>query len=155
MIKRRFLIGVSVGLAILTGCARDIRRPPPDPATLAINTVALRIQRELTALRRIQQSQTPPIHAYPIPPGALSTPIQLRWSGRLLPAARAVVTLIGHDWTFRVVGRRPTNPTIVRIDAVRRPAFAVLESLGWQAGRRAGITINRKQRIVEVVYVSR
>ena len=153
MMKRVFLTGVSVGLAILTGCARDVR-PPPDPAALAINTVAIRIQREITALRRIQQSQTPKVHAYRIPAGALSTPMQFRWSGRLLPAARAVVTLIGHHWTFRVVGRRPTNPTIVRIDATRRPAFAVLESLGWQAGRRAGITINQERRIVEVVYVS-
>lgn len=155
MTKRRFLIGVSVGLIAMTGCARDIRRAPPDPATLAINTVAIRIQRELTALRRIQQSQIPAVHAYRIPAGALSTPIQFQWSGRLLPAARAVVTLIGHRWTLRVVGRRPTNPTIVRIDAMRRPAFTILESLGWQAGTRAGITINQKQRIVEVVYVSR
>lgn len=139
-------------ILVLSGCARQFTRPE-DPSLKAVGVTAKRISTELARLNRMEQTQVPPIPSYPVPRGALSTPIEINWSGRLVPAVKAVASLIGNGWTVRVVGRPPVSSPLVTIQANHTPAYVVLESLGWQAGKHAGVVVNRAQRLIEVVYI--
>jgi hypothetical protein len=141
-----------IAVILISGCARQIIRPP-DPVLSGIHGVAERIAATLTRLQRLQQSRIPPIPSYPIPQGALATPIQMNWSGRLLPAVQAVATLAGPRWTVQVVGRPPVSPPLVTINVTHTAAYQVLESLGWQAGRRTGVVVDLAHHVIQVIYV--
>lgn len=151
---RRQIIGALVASTLLTGCARDVR-PPADPVMVSLATTAHRIRRELSLLRRVQQATLPKAPVYALPHGVLAQPVQLTWSGRLSPAVRALAALLGKPWTVQVTGLPPTTPVIVAIRSRKTPAFRILESLGWQAGRRAGIVIHQQTHVIQVVYVGR
>ena len=77
---RAILIGVAAGL--LAGCAHQVARPA-DPVLTGIHRAADRIARALTRLSRMKQAAVHHVQSYPIPRGALATPIQMNWSGRL------------------------------------------------------------------------
>ena len=153
LIRRAGTALMLAAAALLAGCATTC--PGPDPSIVALNTQAVRIAHELTRLRRVDEARSPKVQAYGVPSGALALPIQFDWAGRLVPAVRAVTALLGHGWAVRVVGRAPVNPVVVTVHVTRTPAFDVLESLGWQGGRTAGVVINRAKHLIEVVYVSR
>ncbi len=150
MWARAVLIGVAAGL--LAGCAHQVARPA-DPVLTGIHRAADRIARALTRLSRMKQAAVHHVQSYPIPKGALATPIQMNWSGRLLPAVRAVAALVGHGWTVRSVGRPPVAPPLVSVHVEKTPAYEVLESMGWQAGRQAGVVVNLKAHLIEVIYI--
>lgn len=153
MTKRYWQIGIiALGMA---GCAQEPVKPapPPDPVMVSLNATAHRIRRELALLRRLQQTHTAHPIPYRVPPGRLGRPIQLSWSGRLTPAVRAVAVLLGPPWTITRIGHPPPQPVIVSIRARKVPAFQVLESLGWQAGRRAGVVVNPATHVIQVTYV--
>ncbi len=147
---RAILIGVLGGA--LAGCAHQVVRPA-DPVLTGIHRAADRIALALTRLSRMKQASIHHVQSYPIPRGALATPIQMNWSGRLLPAVRAVAALVGHGWTVRRVGRPPVAPLIVSVHVQKTPAYEVLESLGWQAGRQAGVVVNLQARLIEVITI--
>lgn len=141
----------------LAGCATAPPRtttPPPDPALIALNSSAARISKSLTQLTRLQQVGTPAVPVYQTPTsGALSTPVTLNWAGSAAPAVKAIAQMVGGHWHVKEVGRPPLVPVVVHINVTGVPAYKVLEDIGWQAGQKTGVVVDRASRTIEVVYV--
>ncbi|MHB8408973.1 MAG: DotD/TraH family lipoprotein [Acidiferrobacterales bacterium] len=136
---------------VLAGCATT-PPSPPDPVLAGLNQAAGRIARQLTKLSASNPASN--VTAYPAPKtGPLAVPVTLAWSGPLEPAVGTVADLIGFH--VRTVGRPPSLPVLVRVDAHRRPAFLLLQDIGWQAGSYAGITVYPARHLVEIVYIGR
>ena len=135
---------------VLTGCATVPERN--DVVVLdQIHSSAARIERQLTAL---SAARAPQVTAYPQPTsGPLADPITLSWSGPMEPAVQSVADLIG--FRVRHTGRPPTLPILVRVRVHNTAAFSVLQTLGWQAGTRAGLVVVPARRVIDIVYVAR
>lgn len=138
-------------LVTLAGCATA----PPDRHEVVvfeqINASAARIEHQLTAL---DASRAPDVKAYPAPTsGPLASQITLSWSGPLEPAVQSVADLIGYH--VRHTGRRPILPILVRIHAMHKTAFSILQNLGWQSGTRAGLVVVPSRHVIDIVYVAR
>lgn len=156
---RKCVAGLAAAVAlVMAGCASTA--PPPvqqDPAMVSLAAAADSIHADLNLLAQIRQQQTglpqrTKTHKTPAT-GKVALPITLKWSGPLEPAAEIVAEMAGY--TFKVVGNSPANPVLVNLEAMGKPAFEVIEDMGWQAGSKVGVVLNQKIGELQVVYVGR
>ena len=152
--NRVVAIGLTMMLPILlSACATPQTKTSQhhqDPAIAALNKTANRVAHQLQLLNATKHSPKH-AHIYPIPhQGPMSQHITLTWAGPIKPAVKSVAQLVGYH--FKVAGRAPASDIIVNVHAAGKPAFAVLQNLGWQAGAGAGIVVRPGRKLIMLVY---
>ena len=149
---------VAVGLTLmlpmlLSACATphaNVDKHQQDPAIAALDKTANRVAHQLQLLNATKHSPKHS-HIYPIPhQGPMAQRITLTWAGPIRPAVKSVAQLVGYH--FKVSGRAPATDIIVNVHATGKPAFAVLQNLGWQAGSGAGIVVRPGRKLIMLVY---
>jgi hypothetical protein len=147
-------------LILSAGCAKPPQAPPAptktDPAIVELNMAAKSIHEDLNMLSRIRQEETgihKDVRAYKTPPQDVdvSQPMTLNWSGPLEPAVQLVAQKVGYR--FKVIGAAPAQPVLVSLTAKDKPAFEVLEDIGWQAGKQVGVVLNQELKELQVIYL--
>lgn len=140
-------------LVMLAGCATPAPAPT-DPALIELDTQAAHVRRTLDQLSATFEAGVPPTEIYPIPTtGTLAKPISMVWYGSMRKAVRSIAELVGYG--FQVEGTPPPSTILVGVNAHEEPAFAVLQNIGLQAGKHAGVVVRPKQRLIAVVYVGK
>lgn len=154
MANRRVAIGFAMVLPILlSACATPQTKASlghQDPAIAALDKTASQVAHQLQLLNATKHSPKH-AHIYPIPhQGPMAQHITLTWAGPIRPAVKSVAQLVGYH--FKVAGRAPASDIIVNVHATAKPAFAVLQNLGWQAGDGAGIVVRPGRKLIMLVY---
>jgi len=154
------VMATSTVLAAMSGCAKPPQAvpgpPETDPAIVELSRAADSIHKDLNLLSRIRQEESgvhEQVKAYKTPPAnsRISEPITLSWSGPLEPAVEVVARKVGYN--FRVIGSAPSQPVLVNLRATDKPAFEILEDMGWQAGDKAGVVLNQEQKELQIIYL--
>jgi len=147
---------------LLSGCAsfgssaKD--KQSEDPALKALAQAADSVSSDLNQYRQLEHARssregTEP-EAYDTPEqGPLAEPVTLNWQGPVYEITQTVAQLIGYD--FRSTGKPPTQPLMVQVNVTNKPAYQVLEDIGWQVGERAGVLVSDSHERVKLVYESR
>jgi hypothetical protein len=154
------VMATSTVLAAMSGCAKPPQTvpgpPETDPAIVELSRAADSIHQDLNLLSRIRQEESgvhEQVKAYKTPPAnsRISKPITLSWSGPLEPAVEVIAQKVGYN--FRVIGSAPSQPVLINLSAIDKPAFEILEDMGWQAGDKAGVVLNQEQKELQVIYL--
>lgn len=142
---------IALSSVLLAACA-SAPTVAPDPTVQELDHAAQKVVRLLTTIAASERSATPtpPVHAIPTT-GVLATPVSLQWYGPMTGAVRAVAVLIGYR--FEQTGAPPATPILVAVNRQSAPAYAVLETIGWQAGARADVIVRPDAHLVKIVYV--
>ena len=77
-------------------------------------------------------------------------PVTLTWEGPPEPLLSMLADLIGYD--FRALGKPPLTADSVTLEVRGRPAWTVLEDIGWQLGTRATVVVNEPIREIQLIY---
>lgn len=144
---------VNLAAAILAGCVTS--RPAlivgEDPAVAKLQSAAEEVHQSLQQLAELQQAATKKPTTYAVPQsGPLTLPVTLKWDGPPEPVLSLLADMIGYD--FRAVGKPPLTSHIVGVEVRHRPAWSVLEDIGWQLGDRTTVVVNEPVREIQLVY---
>jgi hypothetical protein len=159
--RKKMIIGVMSALILgtLTSCNTKSPTPvgaaPPDPVLQKIEKNSTEIHKQLVKLSKINQQKAKDTwgeaEVVKTPKtGPLSQLVTFRWSGPLQDAVKTLADMVQYD--FKVIGQKPIQERLVSIDALDKPAFNILEDLGWQAGENIGVVVDQKQRFIQIVY---
>jgi defect-in-organelle-trafficking protein DotD len=143
----------------LAGCITSTQMQPvatePDVVSTRLAQAAEKAAAALDTISGIEQARAP---AMPAPdnfanaPASLNQPITVKWSG---PAEQMVETLAGRaGLRFQSKGNRPGVPLTISINVYQKPMIEVLRDIGLQIGRRADITVNGMNNVIEIRYAS-
>ena len=153
-IIRLFYIFTMLTLTVLTGCAQEKPVPMERDSTLKkIQKSAAGIHNELKQLNQIQiktEGQRAPILSSPTT-GPLSEKVTLRWAGPITGVTEMLADMIG--FKFETLGTPPARDKIVNLNAMERPAFDVLQDIGWQAGEKIGLVVDEQSRVIKLAYM--
>lgn len=140
-----------VAAAVFVGCAsKQPMDPKIDPAIDQLNKTASDIQADLQKLATIRQSRFEKVELYEAPrKGPLTKKLTLKWAGPIEDVLEIIALTL--DYTFKVKGEAPVAPVLVHVDETRTPAFAILEDLGWKAGKHQ-VSVDAGKEIVQFTY---
>jgi defect-in-organelle-trafficking protein DotD len=149
------LIALVCMVAVLGACASKPEahtgRQGEDSVTSLLDRNAQKIASSLSQMARLWQANARrPAHIKKPESGPLTTPIDLLWDGPAEQAVRAVARLIGYQ--VKILGEAPPAPITISINASGEQAFSVLRNIGWQAGKRVGVTIEPDQKTIVVTF---
>lgn len=150
------MVFVSTAAILASGCAKPNVEIKSDPAMMALSEAAESIHADLTLLSRIRQEESGVhervrAHKTPNRDSSLSKLVTLSWSGPLEPAVQIVAEKIGFN--YKVIGNGPAQPILVNLNYKDKPAFELLEDMGWQAGENVGVVLNQKVNELQVIYI--
>lgn len=150
--KTTFLL---IGL-VLSGCMQTATTPvatEPDVVGVRIAQAAEKASLALDTIAGIEQQrapQLPPPDDYSNAPPALNQLITVKWSG---PVEQMLETLASRaGLRFQTKGNRPGVPLVISVNVYQKPMIEVLRDLGLQVGRRADITVNGANNVIEIRY---
>ncbi len=152
----RKMMWISLGLA-LAGCAMNQPVKPvpaePDLVSLRLAQAAEKASSALDTIAGIEQQRSPnalPADDYSSAPPALTQTITVKWAG---PVEQMLETLSSRaGMRLETKGNRPGVPLVVNVNVYQKPMIEVLRDLGLQVGRRADITVNSAQSVIEIRY---
>ena len=84
------------------------------------------------------------------PSGVLASDVTMSWHSPVDGILRQIANLIGYRF---VIFGKPALPVIVSIEARNTPLMDVLENIGVQAGSRADVVFNEREKTIELRYV--
>lgn len=147
-------------LYFISGCASEpkVEAPAPqqDQALLMLQKTAHSIQQSLNQLAEAEQYEK--MRQKPNEPRirkqiqGMEAAVTMPWSGTIEQAVSKLAGFSGYEVKF--MGRPPIIPILVQIG--REPATVSdhLRNMGIQAGSRADLVIDPKQKVVEVRYAN-
>ncbi len=140
----------------LSGCLSSPVQPvatEPDVVSTRLAQAAEKAAAALDTISGIEQMRAPALPApddYSNAPAALNQPITVKWTG---PAEQMVETLAARaGMRFQSKGNRPGAPLTISVNAYQQPMIEVLRDIGLQVGRRADITVNGMNNVIEIRY---
>lgn len=146
------LIGLLVGCGALAERAPAPEEGPEDVVALQLAAAAGRAEEALGRLSRIEASAEPIDWSAPpeLVPDELLEEVSIDWTGPIGALAERLARLAGY--TYVEVGAAAVRPVIVDVHAVNKPLIAVFRETGFQGGTRVRVTVNARERLVEVVH---
>lgn len=144
---------VTGAMTLLLCACSSVKPSTPPPEIVQLNKTAQKISTQIQVLRATTQATSHKNdRIYPIPQsGAMATQITLDWSGPLVPAVKSVAQLVGYHFEG-TIGTPPPSPILVDVSAHKKPAFAVLQNIGWQAGKSVGVIVKPSKKLIAVTY---
>ena len=149
-------------VAFLVGCGALGEREDPvvdagpeDAVAVQLAAAAGRAEAALGRLSRIEASVAPIEWSAPpeLVPDELLEEVSIDWTGPIGELTERLAKLAGY--TYVVVGAAPVRPVIVDVHAVEKPLIAVFRETGFQGGTRVRVTVNARERLVEVMHRAR
>lgn len=155
--KKPTALAIGLGL-LMAGCAA--KKPVEvDPVEQDLLEAVKRIESSWTTLGKIEQARHQELlegkaqdDLGDIPPSLLKK-VSVSWQGEVEPLMKKLTREAGYRLV--VIGKKPSVPVWVSVDAHRRPLIEIIRNLGYQLGARAGIAIHVKSRKIDVVYPSK
>jgi defect-in-organelle-trafficking protein DotD len=141
---------------LLGGCASTLRHQPDmrpsDKAGVKLAEAATSVSHSLTELARIQAVATPPLRDnLPDPNGfGMDQYVSVDWAGPVTPILQNIARA-GH-YKLRILGNEPATPILVSVLAENAPLGDVLRDVAFQAGTKAVIQVNPRQKVIELRY---
>lgn len=154
MCNKTRLVGITVTLAILTGCAHvpppNPPAPPVRPIQGALDRSAHQVARAWTLLDEERAAVHPPVVQTPtlLPPDLTRT-VDFPWNGPLVSLVHKLALMAGYR--VQVRGPQPAAPIVVTLHG-KHTVFNALQIAGEQAGKLADIRLNAAQRRIVVAY---
>ncbi len=142
----------SVGCADIPGLHDT--SPPPDPAEAKLAEAATSISHSLVNIAEIQQAATPPRKDFEPPDPAsygMSDLVSVDWSGPVEQLVMQIANSTGYR--LRVMGNKPSIPTIVTIAARNKQVGDILRDVSYQARKKNDIVVFPKSKVIELRYV--
>ncbi len=128
----------------------------PDIVSVKLAQAADKASKALDTIANIEQQKNPSVEPlrlnYAKASSSLMKPVSLRWSGPIEQVSRALAEHAGMQ--FRVIGRQPSVPLVVNVDAYKQPILNILRDIGLQAGARADLSVDQNIGVVEVRYAA-
>lgn len=156
-------LGAIVGIAgcVATGPMSRQSGPPAKPdkedsALSLLNRTAKSIEQSLTSLAEAEQFDK--IGVKPGEPrvyrqiAGMEAMVTMPWSGTLEQAVTKLSGVCG--FTVKFTGRPPSTPILVQIGREASTVSDHMRNIGIQAGQRADLIIDPRQKIVEVRYAN-
>jgi len=146
-------------VSVISGCAMAPAHGPAsseDPAFQMLQQSAQNIEQSLTQLSEAEQFEK--MHINPTQPRIYSQipgmeqVVAMPWHGTIEQAVTRLANYCG--FTVKFMGKPPVSPIIVQIGVTPASVSDHLQNLGVQAGSRADIIVDPKQRLVEVRYAA-
>lgn len=151
------LIGIALVVCAAGACSTT---PPPrtplegDLALQALTRSADEVSQSIRKLAEVEQYDRFRTQPGPIGPYAqvkdMVQLVTMPWDGPIEAAARQLAGESGYQ--FKVAGRSPVIPILVRIGSAPASISDHLRNIGMQAGSRADLVVYPQQRIVELRY---
>lgn len=147
-------------LSFISGCASQpkVEAPVPqqDQALLMLQKTAQSIQQSLNQLAEAEQYEK--MKQKPNEPRirkqiqGMEEAVTMPWSGTIEQAVSKLASFSGYEVKF--MGRPPIIPILVQIGREAATISDHMRNIGIQAGSRADLVIDPKQKIVEVRYAN-
>lgn len=165
--SRNFLIfPLLAGLAFTSGCSSSSSSSTssrfsggspqivasPDTVSAMLAESADRASSALEALASVEKARTPAVAMSPIGdvPAELRRTISVNWVGPIEPMAKTLADRAGYG--FLVLGKAPSIPVVVSVDAENTRVVDVLRDVGLQLGMRGDVKVDAQSRMVEIYY---
>lgn len=153
-------------LVSVAGCAatgdgvkqgKSVAKPAQeDPALLLLHKTARSIEQSLTSLAEAEQfekfGQKPGEPRVYRQIAGMEAMVTMPWSGTLEQAVTKLSSVSG--FTVKFTGRPPAIPILVQIGREASTVSDHMRNIGIQAGQRADIIVDPRQKIVEVRYAN-
>lgn len=141
-------------VTLLAACAAP---KPPQGYTLSRSESSLAeasyaVSRSMVDLAEIAQAA----HPMPLPPPpspatyGMAGLTSVDWSGPVEPLVRQLAKAA--NYRFRALGNPPAIPVLVTVYEKNAMLGDVLRDVGYQAGRRASISVYPGSRLIELCY---
>ncbi|RDI41690.1 type IVB secretion system lipoprotein DotD [Aquicella lusitana] len=140
---------------LLYACAT----PKPQQSYNVSNTEASLAEASYSVSRSMVDLAETAQAAHPLPPLApppnpasygMAGLTTVDWSGPIEPLIRQIAR--ASDYRVRVLGTPPAIPVIVTVYAKNAMLGDILRDVGYQAGRRATVTVFPESRVIELRY---
>jgi len=151
------LIGIALVVCAVSACTTT---PPPrepteaDLTLRALSRSADDVSQSIRKLAEVEQYDRFKTLPGPIGPYEqvkdMAQVVSMTWDGPIEAAARQLAGQSGYQ--FKVAGRSPVIPILVRIGPAPASISDHLRNIGMQAGARADLVVYPQQRIVELRY---
>lgn len=156
MSYKRRVIGISVGLLALAGCAHVT---PPNPKAAPVRSIQGSLDRSAkqvalawTRLDEEQAAVHPPVVQSPsVLPADLARTVDFPWNGPLHPLVEKLAKFAGYK--VRVRGPAPAAPIVVTLHG-QHTVFNALQIVGEQTGKLADVRLNADQKVITIHYQS-
>jgi len=143
--------------ALVAGCAQSKTVPvatEPDLVSLRIAQAAEKASSALDTISGIEQYAAPYLPEsidYSQAPPELQELITVKWTGPIDQMLSALATRAG--MRFNSIGYKGLpSPLIVTVDVYQKPLIEVLHDVGLQAGRRAEVSVDTANSLIEIRY---
>lgn len=154
VMKRLLGAALLVGLSACSSAPTVTTSPVGEDRTLqALERSAGDVSQSIRALAEVEQydrfKKLPGPTAY-AQVKDMAQLVTMPWDGPIESAARTLTGYAGYE--FKVAGRSPIIPILVRIGPAPATISDHLRGIGMQAGSRADLFVYPQQRIVELRY---
>jgi len=124
----------------------------PDLVGTRIAQASEKAAQALDTISGIEQQRTPlPMpEDYSNAPPSMMQLITVKWTGPVEQITQTLATRAG--LRFQTKGTPPAVPLTVSINAYKQPMIELLRDLGLQVGRRADITVDGQNGVIEIRY---
>lgn len=150
------LTGAVLVACALSACATTPPREPTD-ADLALQALSRSADEVSQSIRKLAEvEQYDRFKKLPGPTGPyeqvkdMTEVVTMTWDGPIEAVARQLA--LQSNYQFKVTGRSPVIPILVRIGPAPATISDHLRNAGMQAGARADLIVYPQQRIVELRY---
>lgn len=152
--RKTLLFLIAAATALSTGCAATTQTTigSDDPAIGALEESAKQIEADLRQLVLLQTDQKQGgLRAVLPKTGALGKKIVMKWNGPIEPAIERIARAM--RYRHKTIGTAPAAPITVKVDAVNKKAYDVLDSIGWQAASKAQLLVDPLQKRITLAYL--
>jgi defect-in-organelle-trafficking protein DotD len=155
----KLIYSIVIGLALLlSACSSHQNTDDIAMNDRAVNQslsyAATSVSQSFFVLNKLQYTATPPRDISPPPSPAsygMALLASVNWDGPIEPLVRKICQAT--HYKLRVMGSRPAIPIIVTVHMTHVPVAYILESAGYQAGKRARVVVYPSLQTVDLQYI--
>ncbi len=161
MSRNFLLLSSALVLVLTTGCSGPGVKfsgdspqvvASPDKVSLMLAESSDRASTALETLAAVEKARTPATQMSPVQnvPAELRRAITINWVGPIDPIVKTLADRAGYG--FLELGKKPTIPVVVSIDAENQRVIDVLRDIGLQLGMRGDVKVDAEARMIEIYY---
>ncbi len=122
-------------------------------ANVALAEASGSVSQSLTELGATEQAANPPqsVSSPPNPSSyGMGMTTSIDWNGPVQPIVQQIANAT--HYKLKVLGKAPSIPVIVSVDAKNKPMGDVLRNIGYQTGKRANVVVFPSSHTIELRY---
>ncbi len=143
---------------LLAACSTTTTKKPPynhpsDDASIKLAEAASSVSRSMMEMAKVEKVITPPKHdnLLTIPSSYnLQARASVDWSGPIEELTNRLAKAA--NYRLRVLGKEPSVPVVISINAKDESLAQILRDVDYQAGQKAYIHVYPNRQVVELRY---